>query len=393
MRGLDFNKFKANLLNTNHIVEELPELSFLDGLEKQDLQDGVVMSSYPRSGNTLLRSYLEKITGLVTGSDTDISHGLNRALLTAGLQGEGLVDKRVWIIKTHYPERYGGTMFGAERSILLVRNPLDAIVSVFNLFTTKSHTLSVKDDTFIRFSNVWKAYVETELRVWKEFHNFWLQSKLPVHIIRYEDLVSNPESALTELMKFVLNVKTLENTRAQAHIKLATNQSAPEVYKPRKGKAYANREKFGKQQLAELYEEAKELIDMFGYRHYFMDEEDNCKNYPIKNHNKKALSKSIYNQNEAKEIVSIMMNNSKGLVRPKMAGSNAQRYENFLTAMKVGIIDRQGRPLTDEEFIKQMTLTVTLEAPPKENEKEEQLAESIETAVKKAVKRNKTPEQ
>ena len=302
------------------------------------------------------------------------------------------MDKRVWIIKTHYPERYGGTMFGAERSILLVRNPLDAIVSVFNLFTTKSHTLSVKDDTFIRFSNVWKAYVETELRVWKEFHNFWLQFKLPVHIIRYEDLVSNPESALTELMKFVLNVKTLENTRAQAHIKLATDQSAPEVYKPRKGKAYANREKFGKQQLAELYEEAKELIDMFGYRHYFMDEEDNCKNYPIKNHNKKALSKSIYNQNEAKEIVSIMMNNSKGLVRPKMAGSNAQRYENFLTAMKVGIIDRQGRPLTDEEFIKQMTLTVTLEAPPKENEKEEQLAESIETAVKKAVKRNKTPE-
>ena len=90
-------------------MEELPELRFLDGLEKEDLQDGVVMSSYPRSGNTLLRSYLEKITGLVTGSDTDISHGLNKALLNAGLQGEGLVDKRVWVIKTHYPERYGGT--------------------------------------------------------------------------------------------------------------------------------------------------------------------------------------------------------------------------------------------------------------------------------------------
>ena len=36
-RGLDFNKFKAQLLNTNHIVEELPELRFLDGLEKEDL--------------------------------------------------------------------------------------------------------------------------------------------------------------------------------------------------------------------------------------------------------------------------------------------------------------------------------------------------------------------
>lgn len=182
------------------------------------------MSSYPRSGNTLLRSYLEKITGLVTGSDTDISHGLNKALLNAGLQGEGLVDKRVWIIKTHYPERFGGTKFGAERSILLVRNPLDAIVSVFNLFTTRSHTLSVKDDTFTRFSNVWKSYVEGELKVWKEFHKFWLASKIPVHIVRYEDLVSNPEPVLIDLMKFILNVKKLDNTTAEAYVKLATQQ-------------------------------------------------------------------------------------------------------------------------------------------------------------------------
>ena len=234
-------------MNTNHIVEELPELQFLNGLENKDLQDGVVMSSYPRSGNTLLRSYIEKITGLVTGSDTDISHGLNKALLTAGLQGEGLVDKRVWVIKTHYPERYGGTEFGAERSILLVRNPLDAIVSVFNLFSTRSHTLSVTEDTYTRFSNVWKSYVEGELKVWREFHKFWLASKIPVHIVRFEDLVSNPNSTLIELMKFVLNVKTLENTRIETYIKLATNQPAPQKYKPRNGKAYANRDKFGKQ--------------------------------------------------------------------------------------------------------------------------------------------------
>ena len=58
--------------------------------------------------------------------------------------------------------------------------------------------------------------------------------------------------------------------------------------------------------------------------------------------------------------------------------------------MKVGIIDRQGKPLTDAEFLKQMTLKVTLEAPPKQ--KEEQQAETIETTAKKAVKRNNTPE-
>jgi len=63
------------------------------------------MTSYPRSGNTLLRAYLERIMGLVTGSDVDIKRKLNSALLELGMVGEGLVDERVWIVKTHYPER------------------------------------------------------------------------------------------------------------------------------------------------------------------------------------------------------------------------------------------------------------------------------------------------
>ena len=98
---------------------------------------------------------------------------------------------------------------------------------MFNLFTTRSHTLSVKDDTFTRFSNVWKAYVEGELKVWKEFHKFWLASKIPVHIVRYEDLVATPEPVLIDLMKFILNVKKLDNTRAEAYVKLATKEKAP----------------------------------------------------------------------------------------------------------------------------------------------------------------------
>jgi hypothetical protein len=53
------------------------------------------MASFPRSGNTLLRAYLEKIMGLTTGSDCDIEKKLNKDLMMMGLAGEGLVDKRV----------------------------------------------------------------------------------------------------------------------------------------------------------------------------------------------------------------------------------------------------------------------------------------------------------
>jgi|TARA_B110000285_G_scaffold48837_1_gene55397 hypothetical protein len=113
------------------------------------------MSSYPRSGNTLLRAYLEKIMGLTTGSDCDISKKLNVALMNMGLAGEGLVDKRVWIIKTHYPERYGKTKFGAERCILLVRSPLDCITSLFNMVCTGSHDNSISPEDYNKFSDHW----------------------------------------------------------------------------------------------------------------------------------------------------------------------------------------------------------------------------------------------
>ena len=144
---------KNDLLDTKTVgeVTKLPNLAFFDGLETGTDQDSVVISSYPRSGNTLLRAYTEKITGIVSGSDCDINKKLNQALMFMGLAGEGLVDKRVFATKTHFPERYGKTKFGAERCILAVRSPLDCITSLFNMVCSGSHDLSIADDDFVKF--------------------------------------------------------------------------------------------------------------------------------------------------------------------------------------------------------------------------------------------------
>ena len=69
--------------------------------------DSIVMASFPLSGNTLLRAFMEKITGIVTGSEADITLGLIQALMDEGLEGEGLVDDHVWVVKSHHPERTG----------------------------------------------------------------------------------------------------------------------------------------------------------------------------------------------------------------------------------------------------------------------------------------------
>jgi hypothetical protein len=67
------------------------------------------------------------------GTIKDTIKKLNKDLMLMGLAGEGLVDKRVLIVKTHYPERYGKTKFYAERAVLLVRNPIDSITSLYNI--------------------------------------------------------------------------------------------------------------------------------------------------------------------------------------------------------------------------------------------------------------------
>ena len=143
-------------------LTELPRLSFFTGKEKLvdhkkgefSDQDTVVMASYPRCGNTLLRSLLEKVMGICTGSDNDITLGLVSALMDAGFEGEGIVDKRVMVVKTHYPCSDGFKPYEAQRSILLIRSPLDSLVSYFNLETAGSHSKTLDKDNYSNYNDV-----------------------------------------------------------------------------------------------------------------------------------------------------------------------------------------------------------------------------------------------
>lgn len=72
---------------------------FLDGNPRPG--NKVAFCSFPRSGNSFLRKYLEKLTGVTTGSDNDIRG--NICLMMAGLKGEYIVDDSVWIVKSHHP--------------------------------------------------------------------------------------------------------------------------------------------------------------------------------------------------------------------------------------------------------------------------------------------------
>ena len=133
----------------------------LDGVSDPEPKEKIILTSYPRCGNTLMRAYLEKLSRIYTGSDCDLRRPMNQQLKDMGLAGEGQNDDSVWIVKTHFPERIGRKRFKANKCIVIVRNPLDAFYSLFNMIQTSSHNENIDKGLLERAlkSKIWEDFV------------------------------------------------------------------------------------------------------------------------------------------------------------------------------------------------------------------------------------------
>lgn len=111
---------------------------FLDG--QPNKSNKVAFCSFPRSGNTFLRKYIELLTGVITGADNTLS--INVALQMQGMMGEDIVDDTVWVVKSHSPWIMpDAPVFHANKNIVIVRNPLDTNLSWMHLVATCCHSV------------------------------------------------------------------------------------------------------------------------------------------------------------------------------------------------------------------------------------------------------------
>lgn len=198
-------------------------------IANEAFQKGItLLVSYPRSGNTFLRSLLESITGVVTCSDTRPDRTLSLALAEKhDLVGEGLC--RPPICKTHWPERIGCQRYMAQRAILVVRNPWDVIDSYWNLNLTNTHTEKVTDEIYNQFQDFFAELAANEMKVWLDFHNFWFSTSIPLLVIRYEDLILNPRPEMEKILQFYTS-SAIDDWKTRLDTVLADNRS--HGYKP-----------------------------------------------------------------------------------------------------------------------------------------------------------------
>ena len=264
-----------------HFPADQELLRFLD--TKELLCGTTILASYPRSGNTFLRNLLERTMGVVTGSDNRPDRTLSKALAVEhNLIGEG-VTRHVHVVKTHFPERVG-MGFEGQRAIVLIRNPYDAIDSYWNLNLTNTHTKTVTDEIYNKYNDTFQALAKNEMKIWIEFHHYWLHVDIPVLLVKFEDLIVNVQSEMKRVIKFVMNQDELSDSW-KARIKHASGEgrdsSTLGSYKPRSatsGKASIGKslrkKRYTDDQLREFHviaqqskrmEKGETMLEYFGY--------------------------------------------------------------------------------------------------------------------------------
>ena len=93
---------------------------------------------------------------------------MTKDLFELGMTGEGLLDDRVWLVKSHYPERLGHSPLKVNKAILLVRSPLDSLWSFFNMMCTQSHNKSIPEEKMMggEMKEYWEMFVRDEIETW-----------------------------------------------------------------------------------------------------------------------------------------------------------------------------------------------------------------------------------
>lgn len=165
---------------------------------------------FENSGENLLRFYLENIFKIQTQTNIrkEFLISSNNNIFPKKEQDLNLF----WVISSDYPirEKHEYESVDIATAIILVRNPIEVIMS----FLLKESLLL--EEALKRADEM--------INKWKEFYKYWIQAPIPCYIIKYEELTDNPYIILKDLSKFMLGLKSIDETKLDNSIKEAVTQ-------------------------------------------------------------------------------------------------------------------------------------------------------------------------
>ena len=116
-----------------------------------------------------------------------------------GMAGEDVVDDTAWVVKTHSPWIMPeAPVFHCNKMISIIRNPLDTFISWLNLVAQFNHNSKAPFDYELAYPNYWDWWIHDItplMTAWtKTIMDDAKLRKLPILFLRFEDLVSDPET-------------------------------------------------------------------------------------------------------------------------------------------------------------------------------------------------------
>ncbi|CDW77353.1 fbox domain containing protein [Stylonychia lemnae] len=297
-------------------------------LDSSEIVPKLTYATYPRSGNSFFRKYFETITGISTGNDIECRYMVNLALQMQGFKGQSVIDDRVWMVKTHYPDGFNVELdYETNKVALCVRNPLDVLASQFSFLFTWTHSKNTEQEFHKDFQDTWERLAKYQLHEWIAFHKWWIDyakaKEVPLFFFRYEDIISStPKDTFEDFFSFALDLKSIKDTLIGQRINdVIKNQghSASLIYQPRsstggqasqKTQVNKNLHRYSQVLLDYIKEQAADLLYFFGYvqidketpeRTGFFNYKDHDPKLLAQSHGFKEWNKQLFIQNEKVE--------------------------------------------------------------------------------------------
>jgi aryl sulfotransferase len=273
----------------------------------------VWLASYPKSGNTWFRAFLTALlnpgSGLVDINNMhpttiassrqlfDEMAGVASADLTAdeidrlrplvyrqnALEATEIVYHKIHDAWTRFPD--GKAMFPEDVTkavIYIIRNPLDVAVSfAHHLSTSIDRTIAIMNNPRYAFCGKGDRLhnqLQQRLSTWSGHVTSWVdESGLPVLVLRYEDMKTNPFEAFSHALSFIglkANEKEIQAAVAQTTFDSLKQQESEKGFSEknaaaqsffRKGIVGDWRNSLSRQQIRQIIESHRVIMNRYGY--------------------------------------------------------------------------------------------------------------------------------
>ncbi|KAK4330598.1 UAA transporter family-domain containing protein [Rhodotorula toruloides] len=233
----------------------------------------VALASFPRSGNSYLRSLVERATGFQTSSvycDPELErtfHGECNHTLT-------------FFVKTHFPalptvvspndSAHADYHKQFDSAIHLVRNPLDAISSWYHFLHTSRTAEGVYNHTARvelpggKFGKEQRKEILEYAKRWRRHTTYWQHAPISTRVLRYEDLTARLIPNMMSVLAFLLpddNLPSLEHV-----ICVVEHHENLQAYKSSRAAAFAQWDKYDPSLRNEILEIVRRPFCRLGYR-------------------------------------------------------------------------------------------------------------------------------